>query len=714
MHAQGDSTRAVALIQSAIAANPAEASFHNNLGNVLLSLHRLQEAESAYRRALTIRPQERDFIFNLANVLRELGQLAEAESFYRQALLRDSQFADGYNNLGITLQMAGKPTEAMAAYRDALAQEPRRADILNNLGNALQEEESFDEAIHCYQRAIAILPNYAEAHYNLGNAQLRVGRFEDAVGSYLNALGIDPRAPQTYCNLGSCLQQLGQFEDAVRCFETAIKLNPKLLQAHLNLGSALHERGRLGAATACFLQAIDLDASSAEAHYNLGVALQDAARFREAIESYQRTLKLKANFTQALSNLLYLHATIRDISPEEERDLAAKWEIAALDETTRRAARDHKFKRAARDGRSLKLGIVSAEIGEHAVADFLEPLLARMNRQRLHVTIFPTKLWTGERAKRMQALADDWVPLAGYSDAKAASVVRAHEIDILLDTTGHTRNCRLGIAARRVAPVQLCYIGYWSTTGLTEMDWVLADPDFPTALENHYREGVWRLPRLAVCYRGDRDLPESTWRPSEDGTIWLGSFNRYIKVQKETLELWAEVMRRLPSTKLLLEDRHPEESEAHERIRSAMREMDIAGERIEFEPFAPGHVRHMQLYDRIDIALDTLPLNSGTTACDALWMGVPLVAMEGMWSGGRIASSFLRALGKSGWIAGNAEEYLGIVRALAEDVALRMRLRGGLRNEMAVSPLCDAAGLTRALEDAFKQMFERAMQQGRA
>ena len=270
------------------------------------------------------------------------------------------------------------------------------------------------------------------------------------------------------------------------------------------------------------------------------------------------------------------------------------------------------------------------------------------------------------------------------------------------------RGCRLGIFARRAAPVQCHYIGYHGTTGLTEMDWFIADAELlPPRYDSHFREDIWRLPRLRLAYKGDPALPESRWTPSPDGTIWLGSFNNLTKVREEALGLWAKVMNAIPESKLLLKDRLAQDLAVQNRIRTELGRHGISASRVEFAAPVPDWAAHMVLYDRLDIALDAIPLNSETTAFDALWMGVPLVALEGNWVGGRMASTILKALGKPEWIAHSDDEYVAIVAALAHDVEGRKALRATQRALISNSPLCDADGLTRALEDAFGAMFDR-------
>ena len=462
---------------------------------------------------------------------------------------------------------------------------------------------------------------------------------------------------------------------------------------------------------------LQLDPRHAGAFNNLGETRKDQGRMQEAVAAYSRVLEYQPTFATALSNLLYLHAFARDISPEAERELAMGWEASTLTAAERASARHRAsvtsgvFSSRPRVGRPLRLGIVSAELGTHAVTEFLEPFLQQIDRSRIHLTLLPTTARSGACAERLRSLADAFVPLVGMPDAVAADRIRLLEIDVLLDTTGHTANCRLGIFAHRAAPVQCTYIGYWSTTGLTEMDFFLSDPDAQPPTQGHFTEALWRLPRLAVCYRGDRSLACDSWKPDSAGTVWLGSLNKYSKIRQETLSLWAGVLHALPQAKLLLEDRTPDDTETHARIRSILATHAISADRVHFESFVPGHKRHMALYNRMDVALDTIPFNSGTTAFDALWMGVPLVALEGTWTGGRMGSSLLKSLGRPEWIAQAPESYAEIVRDLARDLpqgaAVRRRLREQQRERMAGSPLCDSISLTRTLEDAFEAMHDR-------
>jgi protein O-GlcNAc transferase len=597
---------------------------------------------------------------------------AEAESRTRALLGLYPNFGHGWKLLSILLYMQGK--DPLLALQKSAQLLPGDTEAHSNLGNALNELGRFDEALVSCRRAVKLNPEFAEAHSNLGNALKGKGKITAAVDSYLRA----------------------------------VKLKPDFADAHINLGNILKELRQLDAAVASYRRALELKPDFAIAHNNLGLALHALGQPDTALASYRRALEIKPDYVEAYSNMLYMHAFTRDIPPEEECRLAADWEKIALNESERITARERSFDHPPRDGRKLKLGIVSAELGQHPVAEFLQPILEHLDRSRFHVTLYPTAVRTEPRAAKFRELADEYKSLTELSDIQAADLIRSDRIDILIDTTAHMRDSRLGIFARRAAPVQCHYIGYHGSTGLTEMDWYISDEVLlPATYDVHFRERIWRLPRLRLAYKGDTTLPESRWTPSRDGTIWLGSFNNLTKVRAEALGLWAKVMNAIPASKILLKDRLAEDPAVRERIRLELGRYGIEAERVEFAAQVADWRSHMVLYDRLDIALDAIPLNSETTAFDALWMAVPLVALEGNRVGGRMASTILKALGKPEWIAHSDDEYVAIVAALAKDVQRRKALRETQRALVSGSPLCDAGGLTRVLEEAFAAMFDR-------
>jgi predicted O-linked N-acetylglucosamine transferase (SPINDLY family) len=697
---------AVELMQQSIRASPGNSTCYCNLGCALQKQGKASDAAAALEQSLRLDPKSAEAHYNLGLVLHDLGCGDEAVARYRQAIDLKPDYAEARGNLGYALYGQGKVAEAIAAYHEALAIRSNYAEAHYNLGNALYREGKLDEAIASYGCAIAYRPDYADAHNNLGNALKLQGKLDEAIASYTAAIRINANSAEMYVNLGIALHKQRRFDEAIAAYRPGLVAGPDSPELHFTLGNALQELGNLDEAVGSYLEAIRLKADYAEAYSNLGRARHEQARIGEAVAAYERALELKPDFAQASSNLIYLHAFAHDISPEEQCRIAAGWECAALSAEERSAARQRRFANTPREGRKLRLGVVSAELGQHAVAEFLQPLLEGLDRSRFELALYPTVERADARAAQLKGLADRYTSLAHLSDGDAAGLIRADGIEVLMDTTGHTNDCRLGIFAHRAAPVQCSYIGFWASTGLTEMDWYITNQSYPASCDGQFRERLWRMPRQSNAYQGDASLPESTWSPSADGTVWLGSFNKYSKIREQSLALWAKVLLALPEARLLLEDRTPFDGQLHPRILDALAGHGIGGDRIEFSPFAPGWGRHMLLYNRLDIALDTVPFNSGTTAFDALWMGMPLVTLEGDWGGGRMGSGVLNGLGRPEWIARSEEEYVAIVVGLARDVEGRRLMRKTQRALMAGGPLCDRSGVARDLGEAFEAMFD--------
>lgn len=615
---------------------------------------------------------------------------------------------------GNDLLRRGEFQGAMSSLSAAIQLRPQAAAPVNNLGVVFARQGDHGRAILCFNRAIALRSGYGAALNNLGNSLQALGRSDEALVSLERAVVSEPMLADAYVNLGSTLTSLGRFEEAVNACKRATELVPGDVDGWLNLGNAYKEQGLLTPASEAYRAAIAVASTDSRPYNNLAETLRDMGDIAAARRTYEQALEVAPKCAEAYSNLLYLHAFTRDISAAAELELARGWERAMLTTAEREGARvaSRSFPREALERRKLRIGIVSAELGTHAVAEFLEPILTRLDRERFHLTLFPTTGRWCTRADRFRALANEHLSLVGLSDAGATELIRGQRIDVLVDTSGHTVGNRLGVFARRSAPVQCTYVGYWGTTGLTEMDYFIADPYAPTALDGHYSEKLWRLPRLGVCYPGDPSLA-ITWQPDADGAIRLGSFNKFCKIREETIELWATALAAVPNACLLLEDRGAHDEESHERIRSGFARHYIDLGRIRFFPYVAGHERHMLLYNQLDIALDTTPFNSGTTGFDALWMGVPLVTVESEWMGGRIAAAALRTLGRSEWIAHDKQEFAEIVGGLAQNVELRREFRGTQREQMAASLIGDADGQTRALEEAFVAMYERWLAGGR-
>ena len=558
-----------------------------------------------------------------------------------------------------------------------------------------------------YRQILDAEPDHPDALHSLGVIAYQTGNNEIAAELIGRAVQFSPSGAK-YSNLGLVLQAQGKPDAAVASYRKAILHQPDHAVAHNNLGNALADLGNLDESVAHYRRALQLQPDFAVAHNNLGVRLKDQGRLHEAIECYRRALSLKPDFAEAYGNLLFHYSFNTSLDPREYLALARGWELACVPAQERQRAREKMFRRAPLADRRLKIGYVSGDYRQHAVSYFIEQLFVCHDRARVELFAY-SNTGTGDAVTaRLQALADHWVSVVGTPDADVLERIESDKIDVLIDLSGHTLHDRLGVFARRAAPVQASYLGYFASTGLTEMDYWIGDEDLaPMEMDAHFCEKVWRLPRAWVAYRALNDAPRPDWQPCLDGSVWLGSFNNLGKLTAQTLALWAKVLKALPQGKLLLKTKALADAGNRQRILDAMFAHGIAPNRIELQRES-SWVDYMAAYNRLDVALDPVGAHcGGTTTCDALWMGVPIIHALGDRTTSRFTASMLSAIGHPEWIAGSEAEYIEKVVSLACDVELRRTLRSRQRERMACSPLCDARDLATALENAYFEMFDR-------
>ena len=672
-----------------------------------------QAARRGVKAGAPIKPAQRTALksteLNRLVDLFNAGGYVEMESRARALLERNPDSGAVWKALGLALHAQGK--EALPALHKAVELMPQDAEAHNNLGKARHAVGQFEGAAASFRRALEINPDSAQAHCNLGAALHALCRFDEAAGSYRRALEIKPDYAKAYSNLGAVLDDLGLLEEAVNCYRQALAIEPNYAEAHSNLGNALRELGRLDDAVASHRRALEIKPDFADAYRNLGVALRDLGRLDEAMASWRSALAIRPDYADARSNLLFLQSYHALADPDACLAEARAWEQACVPARDRQKASQRTFQRAPLAGRRLKVGYVSGDYRQHAVSYFVEQLFAHHNRAWIELYAYSSHGLRDAITERLQALAEHWVALAGLSDSAIRERIEMDGIDVLIDLSGHTEHNRLGVFARRAAPVQAHYLGFFGSTGLTEMDYWIGDEILtPAEIDSHFSEHVWRLPRVWVSYDGKAEAPVPDWRPSQDGKVWLGSFNALGKLTPATLALWAKLLNVLPQGNLLLKTKALDDMGNRRRILDAMSELGISSDRIELQGSGatPDWPSHMAYYDRLDLALDPAgAVGGGTTSCDALWMGVPVITLEGDRVASRMTASMLNAIDHPEWIAHSDAEYIHKAVALARDVGGRKALRAGQRKRMAASPLCDARDLAMSLENAYFEMFRR-------
>ena len=691
---------AVASYRRALAIKPEYAKAHNNLGNVLRDLGRLTEAVESHRKALAIEPEYAEAHNNLGNALRDLGRLDDAVESHRKALAIEPEYAEAHNNLGNALRGLGRLTEAEASYHRALAIEPEYAEAHNNLGNVLRDLGRLDDAVASYRRALAIKPDYAEAHSNLGIVLQDLGRLDDAVESHCNALAIKPDCAEMHSNLGIVLQNLGRLEDAVARYRRALAIKPDYAEAHNNLGNALRGLGRLTAAEASYRRALAIEPDYPKAHGNLGAILQQQGRLDEAESSCRRALALEPDYEDAFGNLLFALNYHPDKSAEEifaaYREYDARFGIPHRN-TWRTHANDRNM------ARRLKIGYVSPDFKHHSMRHFLEPLLAHHDKQKVEVYAYSEEVREDAVTARYRGYADHWIFTRSLTDDVLAERIRAEGIDILVDLAGHTGFNRLGVFARKPAPILVSWLGYGYTTGLTAVDYLLTDDtSAPAGSESLFSEKPWRLETPGYAYRPAEGMGLVSSLPAlTQGFVTFGTLSRAVRINHRVVRVWAEILKRVDNALLVVDSTDFQDPVMQANLVKQFAIYGVGQDRLEIGCHTPP----WDVLRRVDIGLDCFPHNSGTTLFETLYMGVPYVTLASRPSVGRLGSSILKGVGHPEWIAQSEADYVDKAAALASDLPGLAALRTGLRSEMEASSSMDEPGFARKVEVAYRMMF---------
>lgn len=571
--------------------------------------------------------------------------------------------------LALRHHQSGRLAEAERGYREILQAQPGHADSLHLLGVLALQTGNPEPALELIQRAVALRPDGAVYRNNLGQVLERLGRVDDAVRAYEAAIELDPRDAEPVNNLGRILERQERLADAETHYRKAIQLNTRYAEPQINLGNVLKDRGELDG----------------------------------AISAYRRAIALRPDLSVLHSNLLLTLHYHPDYSPA---DIASEHRQWAERHAVPLAAAQRPHENDPKRERRLRIAYVSPDFREHPVARFILPLLENHDRKQFEVFGYHDIARQDEVTKLIRKHVDQWRDIADLSDEQVADRIRTDGIDILVDLTAHSGRNRLLVFARKPAPVQVTYLAYCSTTGVDAIDYRLTDRflDPPEEDTSHYSERSIGLPDCYWCYSrpplpADR-LPSSERRT---GPPTFGCLNNFAKVTDPTLELWMKLLKQVPEARLLLYAR----SEQHrERVRGFMRRADVAVSRVAFvgrQPFED----YLETYRDIAVALDPIPFGGGTTTCDALWMGAPVVTLAGRTAVSRGGSSILSNIGLGDLVCRKKEQYLDLAANLIRDGNRLAALRRELRSRLEDSPVMNSGRFTHGVEAAFRAMWRK-------
>ena len=736
---QGKLADAVASLREAAARAPGVPDVHLHLGNTLAEFGQAEAALACYNRVLALQPGHPAAHFNIGSVHRSAGRLEAAEASFSRALAVAPDDADTHNNLGLVYERQQRLDAAAASYRRALALTPDHVHAQGNLGNVLRAQGRIDEAIACYERAIAVAPNHGDAYLNLGIARTEQGRYADARALFEKVLRLEPRSFEAHHSLGCLLALQGELAESVVQFRRGLEAAPDRANTHNELGTAYCRIGDLDSAAASHRRALELDPGYANAHYALAETLKLQGRLDEAMESYGRALALKPDHIQALGGSVHVRQHlcqwdgIEDLwrqvretiatdtgglitpfsvmsmptTPAEQLACARAWAQRELAPFIAQRSRPAFDLSAPRQRSRLRVGYLSWGFHRHATAYLTAQLFELHDRGRFEV--FAYAYGPDDKSTiraRLRNACEHFTDVSQESYVATAQRIYDDQVDILVDLTGYTLGTRPQILAQRPAPIQVNWLGYPGTMGTEYIDYLFVDPFIvPGNLEPFYAE---RMVRLPDCYQINdcrREVSDRVPSREECGlparAFVFCCFNQAYKILPETFDRWMRILRGVPESVLWLAEAN---HWATENLRRAAAERGVAAERLVFAA-RKDLPEYLVQYRLADLALDTFPYTSHTTASDTLWMGCPLVTLAGETFASRVAGSILINAGMRELVTDNPGDYERKVLELATSPGKLQDIRRRLQETRDSCPLFDTPRFVRNLESAYDGIF---------
>lgn len=662
-------------------------------------------AERAYREILARATDHVPTLCNLGTILSRNGDADGAADCYRKALAVRPGYPDAHFNLGNVLRRAGRLPEAAAEYQACLRGNPGHVGAKFNLGLTYAAAGAVSAAADCFRSATRLDPADHEAPMRLGDALLRAGNPSEALDWFRRATELRPTDPRTWYNFGLGLSAAGLGEQALAALRRALELRPDYPEAHNALGMALEGLGRKDEANAHYQRSVQLSPGFADAWSNLAINLCEQGRVDEALVAARHAVGLRPGAANIHSNLVLLTNYSSRLTPDEVYREHLDWAerhagptpdpppIAEPHDPTRR----------------LRVGYLSADFRGHTVAGFIELLLTHHDRRQVEVFAYASVPRPDETTERLKGLADQWRPVSGLSDAELAERIRADGIDVLIDLGGHTASNRLLAMARRPAPVQATVFGYPNTTGMAAVDYRITDgfSDPPGVTDHLSAERLLRLPDVAWVYKPPAVAPGVSPLPSAAGNPFtFGCMKNPAKCSDACLSAWARLLRETPDSVLVLLAGQSEA--AARRIAERFVAEGVHPDRVRPLPRLPAD-RYFATYGQIDLALDPFPYNGGVTTCDALWMGVPVLAVAGNTYVSRQGAGIMTRLGMPEFVAADLEQLVGLARHWANCRIALAVVRAGLRDRLAASAICDAPRYVANLEAELRRVWRERL-----
>lgn len=718
--------------------HPDHASVLNMLAVALAQTGRKNEALPYMKRVVALVPHELGAHMNLARTCAELGDKFVAQEVYLKILERWPNSVEALNSYGALLNAAGKRKDAESLFSRGLQFSPDAFVLKFNLASLYFSENRWDEALSLYHE-LRLLDPSEHIILPLAESLNKLGRLEQAIALLReseNILAVSVKAnillAKFYAELNNVemaefyfkqsllldekdslalffyadfLRDQNQCEAAILNYRKAIEFSPNNPAIWLNLGNVLRDQGSLNEALSCFNKMLALEPRNViflgilANHYRL------MRRFEQSEATYQLALSYDPNHLMLKSDFFYLadwfYSPLYFQITDDDKLSQLRADKIAYGLEMQRRAMGLAFTEwhCASDPKALRVGLVSGDLRDHPVGHFLEGMLAQMDaesRSRIEFIAYANTATRDDLTERIAPFFSAWRNITALDEYAAAELIHQDGIHVLIDLTGHTAKNRLGLFAYRPAPVQVSWLGYFASTGLHEMDYLLTDPwAIPDGSTQYFSETLWPLPKTRLCFTPPRfDLPVNNLPALQNGYITFGCFNQAVKLTDTVLSTWADILNAVPNSRLFLKTRAFGSASEQNKIRAQFSGLGVAPERILFEG-AGTREEYLACFNRVDISLDPFPYTGGTTTVESLWMGVPVLTLAGQTMVARQGVGLLMNAGLPDWVATSQEDYIARAIALCADLPSLAAVRARLRAQVLASPIFDGQGFAR-------------------
>lgn len=692
--------QALFLLLKAIKLHPNHGLIHYNLGIAFQELGDFNSAISSYDEAIRLNPDFASAYSNRGDALQATNQFTAAIASYDKAINLNPSYFEAYSNRGNVFKSLKKYQEALASYEKAIRLNPHFAEAYSNRGNVLQELKQFETAVASYDQAIRLNPNYFEAYSNRGNALRKAKLYDVAIASHEQAIKLNPNYAEAYSNRGNVYLELKKIEEALADYDQAIKINPHFITAYFNRGRAFLALKLLDKSLADFFHASQLEP---EMDYLIDYLISTKLQLSDwkDLEVLTQHFIEKTN-TKNKPSIPFFSLFISDQPTMHKRST----EIYVRDQHPINNVLGAIKKNTNQD--KIRVGYFSADFREHPVSYLTAELFELHNRDNFEIIAFSFGPETDDNLrKRLKLAFDKFFDLKEKTDQEITVLAREMRIDIAVDLGGFTEGARTSIFAMRAAPIQLSYIGYLGTMGADYYDYLIADRTIiPQDHQQYYTEKIAYLPSYQVNDT-NREVSEKIFTRSELGlpadSFVFCCFNNIYKITPSTFDSWMRILLAVEGSVLLLLD---DNKTATTNLRKEANRRGVSSERLVFAKHLPMR-DYLARYRIAELFLDTLPYNAGTTASDALRMGLPIITQMGQSFAGRIAASLLNSVGLPELITTSQEAYESLAIQLAISPERLQVIKIKLLSNLPYSPLYNTKLFTENLESAYQSMYQR-------